>query len=86
MIPFQFLKTCNNFEGVGFIWWATATTCNRQSLATRPKILLLDEPTEGIQPNIITMIGESAKGIGRRRWNDDSVRGLLVQTKQKAYV
>ena len=30
----------------------------QQQLITKPKFLLLDEPTEGIQPNIITLIGE----------------------------
>lgn len=29
-----------------------------RAMITRPKVLLLDEPTEGIQPNIIQQIGE----------------------------
>ena len=29
-----------------------------RALITKPKLLLLNEPTEGIQPNIITQIGE----------------------------
>ncbi|MDK3018216.1 urea ABC transporter ATP-binding subunit UrtE [Pseudodonghicola flavimaris] len=32
-----------------------------RALITKPKLLLLDEPTEGIQPNIIKQIGEVIK-------------------------
>lgn len=34
-----------------------------RALITRPKVLLLDEPTEGIQPNIIQQIGRVIKGL-----------------------
>jgi len=34
-----------------------------RALITRPKLLLLDEPTEGIQPNIIQQIGEVIKRL-----------------------
>jgi urea transport system ATP-binding protein len=34
-----------------------------RALIMRPKVLLLDEPTEGIQPNIIQQIGEVLKAL-----------------------
>lgn len=34
-----------------------------RALLTNPKVLLLDEPTEGIQPNIIDQIGETIKRL-----------------------
>ncbi|MGB3408595.1 MAG: urea ABC transporter ATP-binding subunit UrtE [Jannaschia sp.] len=34
-----------------------------RALLTRPKVLLLDEPTEGIQPNIIDQIGRVIAGL-----------------------
>ncbi len=37
-----------------------------RALVTRPKVLLLDEPTEGIQPNIITQIGEAIRFLRER--------------------
>ncbi len=37
-----------------------------RALITRPKVLLLDEPTEGIQPNIIQQIGETLKTLRSR--------------------
>ena len=46
-----------------------------RALVTRPKLLLLDEPTEGIQPNIITMIGE----VLRRLVEDQGMTILLVE-------
>jgi urea transport system ATP-binding protein len=37
-----------------------------RALITRPRILLLDEPTEGIQPNIISQIGRVIAGLRDR--------------------
>ena len=37
-----------------------------RALITRPKLLLLDEPTEGIQPNIIKHIGDVIKELRDR--------------------
>ena len=37
-----------------------------RALITQPKLLLLDEPTEGIQPNIIKQIGEVIKVLRAR--------------------
>lgn len=34
-----------------------------RALITRPKVLLLDEPTEGIQPNVIQQIGEAIRHL-----------------------
>jgi len=34
-----------------------------RALITQPKVLLLDEPTEGIQPNVIEMIGDALRHL-----------------------
>ncbi|CTQ48511.1 urea ABC transporter ATP-binding subunit UrtE [Jannaschia donghaensis] len=34
-----------------------------RALVTKPRVLLLDEPTEGIQPNIIAQIGQVIAGL-----------------------
>lgn len=47
-----------------------------RALITRPKVLLLDEPTEGIQPNIIQQIG---RVIARLRDQGDMAIVLVEQ-------
>ncbi len=51
-----------------------------RALLTEPKILILDEPTEGIQPNIIDQIGEAIKLL--RRGGHHNETGLLANIGQ----
>lgn len=46
-----------------------------RALITKPKLLLLDEPTEGIQPNIITEIGEVITYL----WSRQTMNIVLVE-------
>ena len=46
-----------------------------RALVTRPNFLVLDEPTEGIQPNVITMIGE----VIRKLVDEQGMTILLVE-------
>jgi urea transport system ATP-binding protein len=55
-----------------------------RALLTEPKILLLDEPTEGIQPNIIDQIGEAIKLL--RRGGHHNEAGLLAKINQSIKV
>jgi urea transport system ATP-binding protein len=43
-----------------------------RALVTQPKLLVLDEPTEGIQPNVITQIGEIIRSLVEEQGNDES--------------
>ncbi len=38
-----------------------------RALCGRPKVLLMDEPTDGVQPNIVQMLGELMPSIARDR-------------------
>ena len=46
-----------------------------RALLTEPKVLILDEPTEGIQPNIIDQIGDTIKMLR----NEGKMSILLVE-------
>ncbi len=48
-----------------------------RALVIDPKLLILDEPTEGIQPNIVSMIGD----IVRRLIDEMGLTVLLVEQK-----
>jgi urea transport system ATP-binding protein len=53
-----------------------------RALVTRPKLLLMDEPTEGIQPNIIQLIGDV---IGQLRAEGEMALVLVEQYFDFAY-
>jgi urea transport system ATP-binding protein len=48
-----------------------------RALALEPKLLILDEPTEGIQPNIVSEIGDILVRLNR----DEGLTLLLVEQK-----
>lgn len=50
-----------------------------RALAPRPKLLVLDEPTEGIQPNIIKDIGKVLKKLAREGLNGEPMAIVLVE-------
>ncbi|MBR9862549.1 MAG: urea ABC transporter ATP-binding subunit UrtE [Rhodobacteraceae bacterium] len=53
-----------------------------RALITRPKVLLLDEPTEGIQPNVIQKIGDALETL---RGQGEMAIVLVEQNADFAY-
>jgi urea transport system ATP-binding protein len=52
-----------------------------RALLTNPKLLILDEPTEGIQPSIIDQIGDTLKKLKLGNISED---GATAQSRQDA--
>ncbi|MET0335586.1 MAG: urea ABC transporter ATP-binding subunit UrtE [Rhizobacter sp.] len=50
-----------------------------RALAAGPKLLILDEPTEGIQPSIIKDIGRVIRGLADRGMNGQKMAIVLVE-------
>lgn len=59
-------------------------------LVGNPKILLLDEPSEGVQPNIVSQMGEIVEKISRELGLTvlmvEQHMGLIQQITERAYV
>src|SRR5205814_1169582 len=52
-----------------------------RALLTKPKLLILDEPTEGIQPSIIEQIGDTLKKL---KISNISEEEATAQARQEA--
>lgn len=74
---FPVLKTMMNRRGGDLSGGQQQQLAFGRALATRPQMILLDEPTEGIQPNIVQQIGD----IVQRLREEEGMTVLLVEQK-----
>ncbi len=74
---FPILKTMRRRRGGDLSGGQQQQLAIGRALALQPKLLILDEPTEGIQPSIVQEIGQ----VIRRLNQDDGLTVLLVEQK-----
>jgi len=74
---FPVLKEMKNRRGGDLSGGQQQQLAIGRALVIEPRMLILDEPGEGIQPNIVTQIGE----VIRRLIEEDGLTVLLVEQK-----
>ncbi len=74
---FPVLKEMKNRRGGDLSGGQQQQLAIGRALVIEPRLLILDEPGEGIQPNIVTQIGE----VIRRLIKEDGLTVLLVEQK-----
>jgi len=73
---FPVLKTMLNRRGGDLSGGQQQQLAMGRALALDPKLLILDEPTEGIQPNVVAEIGDVISRLG-----EEGVTVLMVEQK-----
>ena len=74
---FPVLKQMLNRRGGDLSWGQQQQLAIGRALTLNPKILILDEPTEGIQPNIVHQIGDIITFLNKEK----GITILLVEQK-----